>query len=278
MTMTEANSLFSKLPYAEARHRLAEECRANGVDVDEANASVFELLTGASSEKGMKKERDSDKGNPFDDEHGGRKGEGDGNSGAPVGDGDPSSSESDGEGGNPSEPDGDGKSGEPVPLEPDKPEPTPAESKSGGDGDGEGNNGKRKRNTPSWKSIAEQQKKELERQKREMDEKLREAEKKSNGPQSLDEIDEEIKSIICDAYDKTKKVLSKHIDLLHRLAGVLFEREKLDADEFLDVMNGKLLPSAQTAAAGIIPAEAAAPETTELPTEAQTEPEANTNE
>lgn len=42
-------------------------------------------------------------------------------------------------------------------------------------------------------------------------------------------------------------------------------------------MNGKLLPSAQTAAAGIIPAEAAAPETTELPTEAQTEPEANTN-
>lgn len=67
-------------------------------------------------------------------------------------------------------------------------------------------------------------------------------------------------------YDKTKKVLSEHIDLLHRLAGVLFEREKLDADEFLDVMNGKLLPSAQTAAAGIIPAEAAAPETTELPT------------
>mgnify|MGYP000656655092 CR=1 FL=1 len=92
------------------------------------------------------------------------------------------------------------------------------------------------------------------------------------------EIDEEIKSIICGAYDKTKKVLSDHIDLLHRLAGVLFEREKLDADEFLDVMNGKLLPSTQTAAAGIIPAEAAAPETTELPTEAQTEPEANTNE
>lgn len=92
------------------------------------------------------------------------------------------------------------------------------------------------------------------------------------------EIDEEIKSIICDAYDKTKKVLSEHIDLLHRLAGVLFEREKLDADEFLDVMNGKLLPSAQTAAAGIIPAEAAAPETTELPTEAQTEPAENTNE
>ena len=178
MTMTEANSLFSKLPYAEARHRLAEECRANGVDVDEANASVFELLTGASSEKGMKKELDSNKGNPFDDEHGGRKGEGDGNNDAPVGDGAPSSYESN------------GKSGEPAPSEPDKPEPTHAESKS--EGDGEGNNGKRKRNTPSWKSIAEQQKKEME-------EKLREAEKKSNGPQSLDEIDEEMKRLAAKA-------------------------------------------------------------------------------
>ena len=195
MTMTEANSLFSKLPYAEARHRLAEECRANGVDVDEANASVFELITGASSENGMKRENVSNKGNLFDDEHGGRKGEGDGDGGVPVKDG--SSSESDGEGG--------GNSGEPVPLEPDKPEPTHAESKSEGDGDGEGendgegNNGKRKRNTPSWKSIAEQQKKEMERQKREMDEKLREAEKKSNGPQSLDEIDEEIKRLAAKA-------------------------------------------------------------------------------
>ena len=196
MTMTEANSLFSKLPYAEARHRLAEECRANGVDVDEANASVFELITGASSENGMKKERDSNKGNPFDDEHGGRKGEGDGNSGAPVGDGAPSSSESDGEGGNPPEPNGDGKSGEP-----DKPEPAPAESKPEGEGenDGDGNNGKRKRNTPSWKSIAEQQKKAMEQQKKEMEEKLREAEKKSNGPQSLDEIDEEIKRLAAKA-------------------------------------------------------------------------------
>ena len=196
MTMTEANSLFSKLPYAEARHRLAEECRANGVDVDEANASVFELITGASSENGLRKEHDSDNGKSFDDEHGSRRGDGDGNSGAPVGDGAPSSSESDGEGGNPPEPNGDGKSGEP-----DKPEPAPAESKSGGDGEGEGdgNNGKRKRNTPSWKTIAEQQKKAMEQQKKEMDEKLREAEKKSNGPQSLDEIDEEIKRLAAKA-------------------------------------------------------------------------------
>lgn len=191
MTMTEANALFSKLPYAEARHRLAEECRANGVDVDEANASVFELITGASSENGMKKENDSNKGNPFDDEHGGRKGKGDGA---------PSSSESHGKSGNPFESNGEsngedsGESGDPVPSE-----PTPSESKPEGEGENDGNNGKRKRNTPSWKAIAEQQKREMEQQKKEMEEKLREAEKKSNGPQSLDEIDEEMKRLAAKA-------------------------------------------------------------------------------
>ena len=209
MTMTEANALFSKLPYAEARHRLAEECRANGVDVDEANASVFELITGASKGNGMRKEHGSDKGESFSDEHGGRKVDGGGNNGAPAGEGDgapygsESNGESDGKDGKPSESNGDGEggveSGEPAPSEPDNPEPAPAESKSEGDGDGDGNNGKRKRNTPSWKSIAEQQKKEMEQQKKEMEEKLREAEKKPNGPQSLDEIDEEMKRLAAKA-------------------------------------------------------------------------------
>lgn len=200
MTMTEANALFSKLPYAEARHRLVEECRANGVDVDEANASVFELITGASSGNGMKKENDSDKGKSFSDEHGGRKGNGDG-------DGAPSSSEShdksgntfesngepDGKGNGPSESNGEGsgESGDHVPSE-SKPE-------GEGENDGDGNNGKRRRNTPSWKSIAEQQKREMEQQKKEMEEKLREAEKKSSGPQSLDEIDEEMKRLAAKA-------------------------------------------------------------------------------
>ena len=208
MTMTEANALFSKLPYAEARHRLAEECRANGVNVDEANASVFELITGASSENGMKKERDSNKGNPFDDEHGGRNGDGDGapssseshgKSGNPF----ESNGESDGKGNGPSESNGEGsgENGDPIPSKPDNSESTPSESKPEGEGenDGDGNNGKRKRNTPSWKTIAEQQKKEMEQQKKEMEEKLREAEKKSNGPQSLDEIDEEIRRLAAKA-------------------------------------------------------------------------------
>lgn len=77
------------------------------------------------------------------------------------------------------------------------------------------------------------------------------------------EIDEEVKSIIFNAYQKTEKVLSDHIDVLHRLAGVLFEKEKLDADEFIDVIEGRLLPSGmQAAEPAAIPAESA-PESAE---------------
>ena len=69
------------------------------------------------------------------------------------------------------------------------------------------------------------------------------------------EIDEEVKSIIFGAYQKTEKVLTDHIDVLHRLAGVLFEKEKLDADEFIDVIEGRLLPSGMSQAAEAVPAE-----------------------
>ena len=58
------------------------------------------------------------------------------------------------------------------------------------------------------------------------------------------EIDEEIQRMMGEAYQQTEQILKDHMEELHRLAGVLFEREKVDAQEFLDVMNGKLLPSA----------------------------------
>ena len=45
-------------------------------------------------------------------------------------------------------------------------------------------------------------------------------------------IDEEIKKIIDTAYDKAKKILSKNIDKLHIVAGILLEKEKIDGDEF----------------------------------------------
>ena len=63
------------------------------------------------------------------------------------------------------------------------------------------------------------------------------------------EIDEEIQSIISTAYQKTEQILRDHIDELHRLAGVLYEKEKIDGVEFQQVMDGNLLPSGMTAQA-----------------------------
>ena len=67
--------------------------------------------------------------------------------------------------------------------------------------------------------------------------------------QTASEIDEEIQTIISTAYDKTEQILKEHIDELHRLAGVLYEKEKLDGSEFQQVMDGSLLPGG-TAAVG----------------------------
>ena len=67
--------------------------------------------------------------------------------------------------------------------------------------------------------------------------------------QTASEIDEEIQSIISTAYQKTEKILTDHIDELHRLAGVLYEKEKIDGVEFQQVMDGSLLPSGMAAQA-----------------------------
>ena len=62
------------------------------------------------------------------------------------------------------------------------------------------------------------------------------------------EIDEEIQRIISAAYEQTEQILKDHMEELHRLAGVLFEQEKLDAGQFQEVMAGNLLPGAGAAA------------------------------
>ncbi len=61
--------------------------------------------------------------------------------------------------------------------------------------------------------------------------------------QTASEIDEEIQSIISTAYAKTEKILKEHMEELHRLAAVLYEKEKVDGVEFQQVMDGRLLPS-----------------------------------
>ncbi len=64
------------------------------------------------------------------------------------------------------------------------------------------------------------------------------------------EIDEEIQDIISTAYGRTEGILKDHIDELHRLAGVLFEKEKLDGVQFQEVMDGRLLPGTDKTGAG----------------------------
>ena len=56
--------------------------------------------------------------------------------------------------------------------------------------------------------------------------------------QTAAEIDREIQSIISTAYDKCEKILSDHMDELHKLAEVLLDKEKVDGEIFTEIMKG----------------------------------------
>ena len=58
------------------------------------------------------------------------------------------------------------------------------------------------------------------------------AQSKTYSEETAAVIDGEIKRIIDTAYDKAKKILSKNIDKLHIVAGILLEKEKIDGEEF----------------------------------------------
>ena len=49
-------------------------------------------------------------------------------------------------------------------------------------------------------------------------------------------IDSEVKRIIDEAYKKTTDILKSHEDKLHAVAAVLMEKEKIDGDEFTEIM------------------------------------------
>lgn len=55
-------------------------------------------------------------------------------------------------------------------------------------------------------------------------------------------IDDEIKKIVQSCMDRAVRILSDHIDELHRLSGVLLEREILDSEEIDKVIKGENLP------------------------------------
>ncbi|MBQ3107192.1 MAG: AAA family ATPase, partial [Firmicutes bacterium] len=54
------------------------------------------------------------------------------------------------------------------------------------------------------------------------------------------EIDEEVRRIIEESYDRAEKLLSDNIDKLHELAQVLLEVETLDGEQFQMLMDGKV--------------------------------------
>ncbi len=63
-------------------------------------------------------------------------------------------------------------------------------------------------------------------------------------------IDNEIKSIISNAYKRTEDILSQHIDKLHELSAYLVKHEKIDGENFIRLMNGELSaePESESAA------------------------------
>ncbi len=51
-------------------------------------------------------------------------------------------------------------------------------------------------------------------------------------------VDDEVESIIKNAYARTEKLLTEHIDKLHSVAKKLFLEEKMSGEEFIEIMNG----------------------------------------
>lgn len=53
------------------------------------------------------------------------------------------------------------------------------------------------------------------------------------------DIDDEIRKIVTEGYGRCEVILREHIDKLHALAQYLIENEKIDAEDFIRLMNGE---------------------------------------
>ena len=61
-------------------------------------------------------------------------------------------------------------------------------------------------------------------------------------------IDAEVKRLLAEAYEDTRRTLSAHIDGLHRIAQALLEHETLSADEMRLVLQGGDIGASKAAA------------------------------
>ncbi len=68
---------------------------------------------------------------------------------------------------------------------------------------------------------------------------------REHSEQTQIEIDAEVKLILDAQYNVAKKIIGDNIDILHRLAKALLERETLDSDEIEKLMKGETLPAVE---------------------------------
>lgn len=192
MTQSEANLLFSKHDFATAKSMLIDEAHRNGVEVDEVNASIFELMAAACSGSGTIHNQSNTSGANIVG----------GSGNAPIGGGEPINEPT-----KPTEPSlfdepldeskSNGEpSGEPSVGEPNNDTADPSEPKSNDEPQPNADPQKRTRNTPKWKEIAERMKEEMQKQKEEMQKQIEDAKSKSEEPKSVEDIEKKAAELI----------------------------------------------------------------------------------
>lgn len=60
--------------------------------------------------------------------------------------------------------------------------------------------------------------------------------------ETADEIDREVKTLVERAYRRAKDLLQTNLDVLHRVAAVLIEKENVDGDEFARIVEDAKVP------------------------------------
>ena len=90
------------------------------------------------------------------------------------------------------------------------------------------------------------------------------------------EIDNEIRDIVDEAYETARRILTEHMAELHKVAGVLIEREKISGADFNTLMQGGTLPPfdlGSKTAEPVASAQEPAPQETTAPAENTDEPQ-----
>ena len=168
MTQIEANLLFSKYDFATAKSMLIDEANRNGIEIDEMNASIFELMAAACNGTGsMANQSNTANGTLIRCMWSGT---------APIGNGEPN-------GGEPSEP-----SNEPATSnEPSEPMPNGDPSEPTEPNEPQSSVNKRTRDTPFWKKIAEEKEEQMQ---------IDDAKQQSSEPQSAEDMEKKAAELI----------------------------------------------------------------------------------